>query len=129
MFQSSKKSTYCSRIYSKSVCYENTALGTYADEKRTSSACHYHSMAYSINRNRKYFSYRGQWKTPHKCTNSRKSTINVTRPASGNVREAASALEISTATVHRILRKCLFIYPYRLRNFHGLQSSDKIKRL
>ena len=46
-----------------------------------------------------------------------------------SIREAASVLDISTATVHRILRKCLFMYPYRLQNFHGLQNSDKIKRL
>ena len=46
-----------------------------------------------------------------------------------SIREAASALDISTATVHCILWKCLFIYPYRLQNFHGPQNSDKIKRL
>ena len=31
-----------------------------------------------------------------------------------SVREAASALDISTEIVHRILLKCLFMYPYRL---------------
>ena len=46
-----------------------------------------------------------------------------------NTREAASALDISTSTVHRILRKCLFMYPHRLQNFNGIQNSDKIKRL
>ena len=43
--------------------------------------------------------------------------------------EAASALDISTATVHHILRKCLFMYPHRPQNSHGLQNSDKIKRI
>ena len=31
--------------------------------------------------------------------------------------------------MHRILRKCLFIYPYGLQNFYGIQDSAKIKRL
>ena len=46
-----------------------------------------------------------------------------------SIREAASALDISTATVHRTLRKCLFVYPYIIQNFHDLQNNDKIKRL
>ena len=46
-----------------------------------------------------------------------------------SIREAASRLYISTGTVNRLLRKCLFTYPYRLQNFHGLQNSDKPKRL
>ena len=46
-----------------------------------------------------------------------------------SIREAASALDVSTGTVHRILRKCLFMFLYRLQNFHGLQNSDKIKGL
>ena len=43
-----------------------------------------------------------------------------------SIREAASAIDISTAVVHRILRKCLFMYPYSLQNFNGLLNSDKI---
>ena len=50
------------------------------------------------------------------------------RPQLG-IREAASAIDISTATVHRNLRKCLLMYPYKLQNFHALQNSDKIERL
>ena len=46
-----------------------------------------------------------------------------------SIREAASTLDISTATVHCTLRKCLLMYQYRLQNFCGLQNSDKIKRL
>ena len=46
-----------------------------------------------------------------------------------SIREAASALNISSATVHRILRKCLFIYAYILQNFHVIQNRDKTKRL
>ena len=34
-----------------------------------------------------------------------------------SIREAASTLDISTSTMHRILRKCLFMYPYRLQKF------------
>ena len=45
------------------------------------------------------------------------------------IRKAASDLDISTATVHRILRKCLFMYLYTLQNFHDIQNSDKTKRL
>ncbi len=46
-----------------------------------------------------------------------------------SIRQAASTLEVSTATVHRILKNCLFLYPYKLQNFHGLLDGDKIKRL
>ena len=46
-----------------------------------------------------------------------------------SIREATSALDISTATVHHILRNFLFMYPYRLQNFHGLKNIDNIKRL
>ena len=46
-----------------------------------------------------------------------------------SIREAASNIDISTATVHRILRKRLFMYSYRIQNFHVLQISDNIKRL
>ena len=46
-----------------------------------------------------------------------------------NIREAAFALDISRATVHSNLRKCLFIYPYKPQNFFEFQNSDKMKRL
>ena len=46
-----------------------------------------------------------------------------------SIRKAASALDISIASIHRILWKCLFMYPYRLQNFHGILNNDHIKRI
>ena len=46
-----------------------------------------------------------------------------------SVRAAASTLQISHTTVHHILRRCLFLYPYKVQSFHGLSSSNKVKRV
>ena len=46
-----------------------------------------------------------------------------------SVRAASSTFQVSHTTVHRILRRCVFLYPYKVQNFHGLRSSSKVKRL
>ena len=42
-----------------------------------------------------------------------------------SIRQAASALDISTATVYRTLRKCLFMYPYRLQTSMAFKALTK----
>ena len=74
-------------------------------------------------------SHRGQWNTrTSEQTIEQVRSMFQEQPQLSS-REAASALDISTIIVLRILRERLCLYPYRLQNFHDLQNSDKLKRL
>lgn len=46
-----------------------------------------------------------------------------------SLRSAADSLSMPVTSVHRVLHKCLFLYPYRLQNLHALLEADKEKRL
>ena len=49
-------------------------------------------------------------------------------PSQG-IREASVALDMPPTTVHRILRKCLSLFPYKIQNLHLMHASDRQARL
>jgi len=46
-----------------------------------------------------------------------------------SIRAASAQLGIPRSTVHRILHKCLFLFPYKLQNLQDISEADKEKRL
>ena len=46
-----------------------------------------------------------------------------------SIRQAESLLNMSRYTRRRALRKCLFLYPYKMQNLHGVTNTDKRKRV
>ena len=46
-----------------------------------------------------------------------------------SIRRASTALRMPQTTVHRILRRCLHLYPYRLQNIHLMRQTDRESRL
>ncbi len=45
------------------------------------------------------------------------------------IQKASKTLDISTATVYRVLRPTLFLFPYKLQNHQALLESGKKKRV
>ena len=46
-----------------------------------------------------------------------------------STRQAESLLNMSRSTIQRVSRKCLFLYPYKMQNLHGISNTDKRKRV
>ena len=69
----------------------------------------------------------------HRVDNGRPRTSEVTVEQVRVIFESQLRVSVGAAfshtTVPRILRRCLFEYPYKVQNFHGLRSSEKVKRL
>ena len=46
-----------------------------------------------------------------------------------SILQASQTLDISAATVYRVLRPTLFLFPYKLQNYHDFPESDQKKRV
>ena len=46
-----------------------------------------------------------------------------------SIRQAESLLNMPRSTIQRVLRKCLFLYPYKMQNLHVVSDTDKRKRV
>ena len=46
-----------------------------------------------------------------------------------SIRQAESLLNMPRFTIPRVLRKCLFLYPYKIQNLHGITNTGKRKEL
>ena len=46
-----------------------------------------------------------------------------------SIRRSSNPLGMLATTVHRILHKCLHLFPYKLQNLHLIQQSDRADRL
>ena len=46
-----------------------------------------------------------------------------------SIRQAESLLSMPRSTIQRVLRKCLFLDPYKMQNLHGITNTDKKKRV
>ena len=46
-----------------------------------------------------------------------------------STRQAESRLNMPKSTIQRVLRKFSLLYPYKVRNLHGITNTDKRKRI
>ena len=46
-----------------------------------------------------------------------------------SMRKAESMLNMPRSTIQHVIRKRLFLYPYKMQNLHGVTNTDKRKRV